>query len=189
MSDGSDGDADGSDDARDLRENDPHRFERLPATEADREVEGRPTREAVLEWWDDRFGIEPAVFEAHTFWEKGAGKVWIYAGEAENSTDVEALGMTFLRVRQEHWKPTTDAAQRFGRQATRNVIELDDEAARRFAAGEEQDLEWDGDWGYLIAAHEVAGRLEPLGVGLYTYGSLQSMVPKGRQRAVPSSGR
>jgi NOL1/NOP2/fmu family ribosome biogenesis protein len=168
------------------RENAPHRFERLPATEAEREVEGRPTREAVLEWWADRFDIEPSVFEDHTFWEKGSGKVWAYAGEADDPTDVEALGMTFLRVRQEHWKPTTDAVQRFGRHAARNVIELDEAAARRFAAGEEQDLDWDGDWGYLIAAHEVGGRREPLGVGLYTYGSLQSMVPKGRQRDVSS---
>jgi len=170
--------------ADDRRENDPHRFERLPATADDREVAGRPTREAVLEWWHDRFGVEPSVFDDHTFWEKGAGKVWAYAGEAADPTDVEALGVTFLRVRQEHWKPTTDAVQRFGRHATRNVIELDDEAARRFAAGEEQDLEWEGDWGYLIAAHDVAGRLEPLGVGLYTYGSFQSMVPKGRRRDV-----
>jgi NOL1/NOP2/fmu family ribosome biogenesis protein len=169
---------------RERRENDPGRFERLPTTPDDREVAGRPTREAVLEWWTERFDVEPSVFDGHTFWEKGAGKIWAFAGEAADPTAAEAIGMTFLRVRQEHWKPTTDAVQRFGRQATRNVVELDPEAARRFAAGEDQDLAWDGDWGYLIAAHEVARRLEPLGVGLYTYGTLKSMVPKGRQREI-----
>ncbi|MFQ3293132.1 MAG: NOL1/NOP2/fmu family ribosome biogenesis protein [Halobacteriales archaeon] len=169
------------------RENDPQRFERLPATDTERAVPGRPTREAVLEWWHDRFGIERSVLEEYTFWEKGAGKVWAYTGEAADPTKVEALGMTFLRVRQEHWKPTTDAVQRFGRHATQNVIELDDAAARRFTAGVEQNLDWDGDWGYLIAAHEVADRCEPLGVGLFTYGSLQSMIPKGRQRDVPEA--
>jgi NOL1/NOP2/fmu family ribosome biogenesis protein len=161
------------------------RFDRLPATADDREVEGRATRAAVLEWWDERFGIEPEVFDEHTFWEKGAGKVWAFTGEMPDETEaVEAIGMTFLRTRQEHWKPTTDAAQAFGREASRNTIALDDTAASAFVAGEDQELDWDGDWGYVIPTHEVAGREEPLGVGLYVYGELRSMVPKGRQRDV-----
>jgi NOL1/NOP2/fmu family ribosome biogenesis protein len=163
--------------------NDGSRFDRLPATDAERDDPERATREEALEWWDDRFGIPPETFADHTLWEKGAGKVWLFADDAPDpTTDVEGLGMTFLRTRQEHWKPTTDAVQRFGRRATRNVIELDDEAARRFLAGEELDPDWDGDWGYLIVAHEVAGRTEPIGVGLYTYDTLRSMIPKGRRR-------
>jgi NOL1/NOP2/fmu family ribosome biogenesis protein len=90
--------------------------------------------------------------------------------------------MPVLRTRQEFWKPTTDAAQRFGLRAKKNVIELDPAAAERFIAGEDQEIEWDGDWGYLIAGHEIAGAREPIGVGLYTYGELKSMVPKGRRR-------
>jgi NOL1/NOP2/fmu family ribosome biogenesis protein len=92
--------------------------------------------------------------------------------------------MTILRTRQEHWKPTTDAAQRFGRAATRNVCHLDGDAARRFVAGEDQTLDWDGDWGYLVVTHDVAGREEPIGVGLYLHGELRSVVPKGRQRTL-----
>ncbi|WP_323675255.1 hypothetical protein [Halorubellus sp. PRR65] len=168
-----------------MASNDGQQFDRLPETAADREVEGRATREAVLEWWEDRFGVDPAVFENHSFWEKGAGKVWAFAGDLPDPTrDVEAAGMTFLRTRQEHWKPTTDAAQRFGRHATRNTIELDDAEAKRFVAGDDQDLDWDGDWGYVIPVHDVADRAEPLGVGLYVYDELKSMVPKGRQRDV-----
>ena len=158
------------------------RFDRLPATPADRAVEGRASRREVLDWWDERFGVEPATFEDYTLWEKGAGKVWIFAGEAPSPIAIEALGMTFLRTRQEHWKPTTDAVQRFGGRASRNVIPLAREEAERFVRGEDQELVWDGDWGYLIAAHEVAGEREPLGVGLYVHGELRSMVPKGRRR-------
>jgi len=165
-------------------ENDGGRFDRLPATAADRRVPGRATREAVLDWWDNRFGIGPAALDGHTFWEKGAGKVWAYRGGAPSPIEIEALGMTFLRTRQEHWKPTTDAVQRFGRAATRNVIELDPGAAARFLAGEDQELDWDGDWGYLIAAHELAGEREPIGVGLYLHGELRSTVPKGRRRSL-----
>ncbi|QCS42577.1 hypothetical protein [Natrinema versiforme] len=167
--------------------NDGQRFDRLPATEAERTVEGRATREEVVDFFADRFGIPPETFEDYSVWEKGAGKIWIYGGDAPTPIEIEAIGMTCLRTRQEHWKPTTDFVQRFGVHATDCVIELDREQARRFASGEDQDLErWDGDWGYLIAAHSVAGKREPIGVGLYVHGELRSMVPKGRQRDLES---
>ena len=167
-----------------LRENRSHVFERLPETDDDREVEGRPSREAVLDYWEERFGVPRETFDGHTFWEKGSGKLWAYAGAAPDGVDVEALGMVFLRVRQDHWKPTTDAVQRFGRAATENVVRLDDERARRFVAGEDQELDWDGDWGYLVVAHDLAGAAEPVGVGLYLHGELRSQVPKGRRRDI-----
>ncbi len=160
------------------------RFDRLPSTADERTVPGRATRRAVLEYFADRFGMPSETFESYTFWEKGAGKIWIYAGESPSPAELEALGMTCLRTRQEHWKPTTDFAQRFGRAADSCVITLDAEQATAFAAGEDQSLEWDGDWGYLIAAHDIAGGLEPIGVGLYLHGELRSMVPKGRQRTI-----
>ncbi|WP_115862843.1 DUF7122 family protein [Halorussus litoreus] len=162
--------------------NDGQRFDRLPETADDREVEGRATREEVVEWWDRRFGVPPETFEGYSFWEKGKGKIWILRGEVTSPIRVEALGLTFLRTRQEHWKPTTNAVQRFGREASRNVLELTREQARQFVRGETQAIEWDGDWGYLVVAHELAGDLAPLGVGLYVHDELRSPVPKGRQR-------
>jgi NOL1/NOP2/fmu family ribosome biogenesis protein len=166
-----------------VSENRSHVFERLPATAEEREVEGRPTRKAVVEFWTDRYGLPAEAFDGHTFWEKGAGKVWAFAADLPAPAEVEALGMTFLRTRQEHWKPTTDAVQRFGRGATRNVVVLEEAEAMTFLAGETQDLpRWEGDWGYLIVAHEIAGGVEPIGVGLYLYGELRSQVPKGRRR-------
>lgn len=165
-----------------LAENDGSRFDRLPQTAAERAVDGRATREGVLDWWDERYGMSPQIFENYSFWEKGAGKVWAFFGEMDSPVEIEALGITFLRTRQEHWKPTTDAIQRFGRHAERNVVELNREAARKFVAGEDQQVNWDGDWGYLITAHDIAGEREPLGVGLYIDGELHSQIPKGRRR-------
>jgi len=162
--------------------NDGGRFDRLPATAAERAVEGRATRREVTDWWVERFGLDRETFAAYSFWEKGAGKIWAFAGDVESPADVEGLGMTFLRTRQEHWKPTTDAVQRFGREATANVVVLDPEEARDFLRGEDTDPDWDGDWGYLVAAHEIAGGVEPIGVGLYLYGELRSQMPKGRRR-------
>jgi NOL1/NOP2/fmu family ribosome biogenesis protein len=167
------------------RTNDGQQFDRLPATPADRVVPGRASRAEVLDWWDDRFGVPPETFDGYSFWEKGAGKIWIFAGDVADPTRVEGLGMTFLRTRQEHWKPTTVAAQRFGHLATRNAVDLSPDEAKRFAAGENQELAWDGDWGYLIATREVAGERAPLGVGLYLHGELRSVVPKGTQEDLP----
>lgn len=160
------------------------RFDRLPATEAEREGDRRPTRKAVLEFWDDRFDVPPKTFEEYTFWERGKGKIWIFNDEFEQETpvDIQGLGMSFMRTRREHWKPTSDAAQRFGKAATKNVIQLSRSEAEAFLAGHSQELDWDGDWGFLIATHELAGQTEPIGVGLYLHGELRSQIPKGRQR-------
>ena len=164
------------------------RFDRLPETEAERHSatdDGRPappSREAVLDWWEGRFGIEPAVFEAHTFWERGAGKVWAFRGDLPSPVRVQGLGMHVLRTGGEHWKPTTNAVQRFGTRASRNVLVLEPAGAAAFLRGEDLAVDWDGDWGYLVVARELAGGVAPIGVGLYTHGDLRSQVPKGRRR-------
>jgi len=165
-----------------VTENESERFDRLPATADDRTVPGRPTREAALEWWQERFGIGADAFASHTFWERGNGKIWVVRGDLPSPADVEALGIRALRTRQEHWKPTLEAVQRFGDRATRNCIHLTRPAAATFFAGEDQELDWEGEWGYLIVTHDLAGEPAPLGVGLYVHGELRSMVPKGRRR-------
>ena len=163
-------------------ENDGDRFDRLPATADERTVEGRATREEVLAWWDERFGVPPETFENHAFWERGSGKVWAFADDIDSPVAVEGLGLTFLRTRREHWKPTLEAVQRFGDRADDCVVELPREEAATFVAGDDQELDWDGDWGYLIVTTGVAGESEPVGVGLYVHGELRSQVPKGRRR-------
>jgi len=157
-------------------------FERVPSTAAERVVEGRPSRAEIIDYWVDRFGVPKDTFDGATFWEKGGGRIWVLNYELSGPISIEALGLPILRTRQEFWKPTTDAVRRFGAEATENVIHLEEPAARAFLAGEKQELPWDGDWGYLIVTHDIAGAADPIGVGRYTYGTLQSMLPKGRRR-------
>ena len=112
----------------------------------------------------------------------GTGLALLVAADVVSPIAVEGLGLRILRARQEHWKPSTNAVQRFCRDATENVVVLDDEEAACFARGDDQELpRWDGDWGYVVAAHEIAGDIEPIGVGLYLHGELRSTVPKGRR--------
>ncbi|GGL62031.1 DUF7122 family protein [Halocalculus aciditolerans] len=157
---------------------------RLPATAADRDVAGRVTREEVVDYFADRFGVPEAHLEEYAYYEKGAGRIWAYHGDhAGGETQVEALGLPVLRTRQEFWKPTTTAAQKFGPLATECVIDLDDADADAFVGGDTVEVDWDGDWGYLFAQHTLpGGERAVMGVGLFTHGELKSMVPKGRRR-------
>lgn len=165
------------------------RFDRLPATEADAAGDSPPSREAVVTWWEERFGVPPDTFAGHTFWERGAGKVWAFRGDLPSPVRVQGLGMHVLRTGGEHWKPTTNGVQRFGGAATRNVLVLDGAAASAFLRGEDQTVDWEGDWGYLVVAREVAGEPTPVGVGLYLRGELRSQVPKGRRRDLSADAR
>ncbi|MFB6197022.1 MAG: hypothetical protein ABEI52_01965 [Halobacteriaceae archaeon] len=158
------------------------RFDRVPPTKSAQSDRGRPTRSEVVDYFEQRFEISRDTFDNQSFWEKGAGKIWTFSGHAPDPLKVESLGLPLLRTRQEHWKPTTNGVQRFGRGATKNVLKLSALEGRKFLAGETQQLKWDGDWGYLIISREIAGVNEPLGVGLYTHGELKSMMPKGRRR-------
>ncbi len=155
------------------------RFDRVPATGGD---DVTPDRDAILEWWEERFGIDPSTFEAHTFWERGRGNIWCVYGDHPDPFEAEGLGMVCLRTRGRHWKPTTNAAQRFGHAATSNIIHLDRSQADSYIAGGTQSIAWDGDWGYLLVATSVAGDPAILGVGQFIDGELRSVVPKGRRR-------
>lgn len=53
------------------RANDGSQLDRLPATADERVVEGRATRQEVLDFWDERYTIAPKTFENYSFWEKG----------------------------------------------------------------------------------------------------------------------
>ncbi|MFB6119030.1 hypothetical protein [Halosegnis sp.] len=165
-----------------MRTNDGSQFGRLPATDADREVTDRPSRAAVVDYWADRFGIPRTTWDSYSFWERGSGKIWAFNGELPSPVRIEGLGMVVLRTGGDHWKPTTNAVQRFGSRATNCVVHLSQPEAQAFLAGHDQELEWEGDWGYLVVSHELAGDPEPIGVGLYLHGELRSQLPKGKRR-------
>ncbi|MFB6253934.1 MAG: hypothetical protein ABEI06_04935 [Halobacteriaceae archaeon] len=165
-----------------MRDNKGDQFDQVASHSANKEVKGRPTRPEILDWWETRFEISRSGFGSYSFWEKGKGKIWAFHSEIPSPQPVEALGLPVLRTRQEHWKPTTNAVQRFGHMATKNVLSLSDVKAKRFIQGETQTIDWEGEWGYLIITHSLADVDEPLGVGLYLYGELRSQIPKNRQR-------
>lgn len=134
------------------------------------------TRREVLEFWERKFGVPPDTFDDYRFFMKGRNKVWISGTEHLDLT-LEAIGLPFLRVNQEHPKPTTDALQRFGEHVSKNAVDVTAEEARTFVSGETVEREYDVDLGYVAVRYDG----DVLGCGLYFPGELRSQVPKGRR--------
>ncbi|MFW6448887.1 MAG: DUF7122 family protein [Halobacteriota archaeon] len=155
------------------------RFDRVPPTDDGSDT---PSRAAILAWWAETFGIDPAVFEGLTFWERGRGKLWVASAPVPDPIAVEGLGLFCLRTRGHDWKPTTNAAQRFGHHATRRVVDVDRPTATRFVAGADQPIDWAGPRGYVLVQTVVGGEHAVLGVGQHLDGRLVSTVPKARRR-------
>jgi len=133
-------------------------------------------RGEVAEMMGSRFGIPPRAFEAVSFFRRGRN-IWAFSLADIPDLDYEALGLRFISVRGRVPKPTTYALQLFGRFATKNAVHLSDGEARRFIAGERQQLSAPVEDGYVVVSY----RGDVLGCGLYSRGDLISQLPKERR--------
>lgn len=126
-----------------------------------------------LDWFADRFGINPSLFSCYQLWVKGKDKIWLGEKQCQPPPQilVQTLGMPLMRVGS---KPTTAALQRFGSEITCNVIKLENwESVQWFLQGKSQAVTFSGS-GYV---HVRYGNYE-LGCGLYKDGILRSQIPK-----------
>ena len=88
-------------------------------------------------WCLAHFGIPPEVFAGHRFWQKqGQSEIWI-APRDNTPASVGCLvsfGLMVMRRPPPRGKPTSIFLQRFGRDASRNVIELTVGELQRYLA-------------------------------------------------------
>jgi NOL1/NOP2/fmu family ribosome biogenesis protein len=151
-------------------------------------------RVEVEEMWRSRFGIEEDAFKGYKFYRK-AQSIWVISEADLPKISYEALGLRMISLKDRPWKPTTCALQMFGKSATKNVIHLNEEQARRFLAGETSGLEAECEAEYKPEYEpEYKPECEPgyvivfyrgdiLGCGLYSRGKLSSQLPKERRMA------
>jgi NOL1/NOP2/fmu family ribosome biogenesis protein len=156
-------------------------FDLLLADTTRQKNQSSVTRSELLEFWHDRFGIPPKIFKEYTFWEKGYGKIWVFRGNLSKSTQIEALGLRFTTTNQKNWKPTTNAVQKFGHHAHKNVLSLPLAQVLQFVQGAPLHMDWDGTSGYVIVRGNLSNHDIQIGVGLYSNGTLHSQIPKSRQ--------
>ncbi len=135
------------------------------------------TREAVLGYFETRFGIPYDTFDAFTLLDRG--KVYVLLSRdapmaAVASLKLQNAGLPIFRKLSTHLKPTTAALQRFGSQATKHVVDL--------TANQVTDLLRLGTMSY--DSHLAPGYVilqqdgDVLGCGLLTPGQLRSLIPK-----------
>lgn len=144
-------------------------------------VDGDPYRE----WWHQQFAIPPDTLEGCSFWQRGRSSIWVAAADVDPGrlTPVDGVGIPCLRIGRDVWKPTAIAAIEFGVEACRNVVELDTEETRRFLDREVIVFAADDprrtlpNRGFVIARYHGL----PMGCGLWSGGTLESEVPKGRR--------
>lgn len=129
-----------------------------------------------------RFGIPDEVFKGL---EPIQAQDTVFVGTREvmkfNAVNPMRRGIRLCRIFSYSTKPTTWAMQVLGSRATKNVIALSEEQARRIINGGELRLEADVEDGFvLLRWNEFT-----IGVGLYRRPVLKSQIP--RFRAVEES--
>ncbi|MCP4658660.1 MAG: hypothetical protein GY856_24885 [bacterium] len=141
--------------------------------------------EPCLALLEERFGIPREIFDDYVVFRPNAKTVWIADRRLRlpPRPDPAAVGMPFFHTRARYPRPTSAAAMKFGRHATRNVVDLDAQQVRELVAQRdvrltsEQERSLTGT-GYVFARY----RGIVLTVGLYRAqeegGVLIGAVPK-----------
>ena len=138
-----------------------------------------------LDWWHKQFGALPETLRSSSFWQRGRFSIWVAAAGVDpgDIAPVDGVGIPFLRTGREVWKPTSVAVIEFGLDATRNVVELDRGETMRFLDRQVIEFAATDSRGTLANRGFVIARYQglPVGCGLWSRGTLESAVPKGRR--------
>jgi NOL1/NOP2/fmu family ribosome biogenesis protein len=125
----------------------------------------------------ERFGIPAGVFDKLAAIEDQE-TVFVGTPEVMSFDAVRPMrrGIRLARIYPYSLKPTTFGMQVLGEQATRNVIELEDEQAKLLINGGSTSLDADADNGFVL----LRWRGFVVGVGFYKRPVLKSQIPRFR---------
>ncbi|MBU5678285.1 MAG: hypothetical protein KQA36_00120 [Candidatus Aenigmarchaeota archaeon] len=137
----------------------------------------------LLKYFEERFGIKKEVFDEYNFY-KTSKKVWIANKSLESvkleKIYLESLGMHFATINKKRkiFKISTDASQIFGKQATKNIVEITDEKLIDVLRGFDLiNFESEAEDGYVLLKYKE----HILGVGLKNKNFIKNMIPKERR--------
>jgi len=150
------------------------------------EYEPRETRSPkdlqrmVLDYLDERFGLEEKLFEKLGLYLASKGRVYLGPKSAIAKPRVVTLGLLIARI-SGAVKPSTNLLQVFGKKVTKNFIELTKEQTIVFANGSDVNVEQnqlaDASEGYVLLRYHEA----QLGCGLLKGKSIKNMLPKAKR--------
>lgn len=138
------------------------------------------TRRRVIEYLNQRFGLDPEILEEYSFWVASKGRVIIGPAEIPKDIRIDTAGILIARVHQ-NVKPSSNLLQLFGRSMSKAIVELHREDACRFMQGLDLSLpdysEVDFDDGYVLLQYDGY----PLGCGLLKDGKIKNMLPRAKR--------
>lgn len=142
------------------------------------EVPGvQPWRDrGVLDWFAERYGLEPSALENFALWTKSERTLWAAPQGCQPLPGLETIGLPFARLQaSKTYKPTTTWLQHWGPRLQRNCVELPDRGAlETFLAGGDLALSAPCESGFVGTRY---GDYH-LGCSHYRDGLLRSQFPK-----------
>ncbi len=111
------------------------------------------TRQTLLDFWAQRFGVPPAVFSPFDI--AASSRVTYLIRKSPHLAGLSSLcitraGLPFTRNAGRHLKPVTEAVQLFGPYARRNVLSMRLEDIVKLCREEELQLRLDIDSGFVF---------------------------------------
>lgn len=134
-------------------------------------------QERVLNYFEERFGIQRQVFDGFSFYSASKGRVYIGPKNLIEKPKPVTGGILIARISLSI-KPTTNFLQFFGKDVTKNMIKLNKEQTVRFTQGEDLHLSGsdihDASNGYVLVAYLDF----PIGCGLLKGNQVRNMIPR-----------
>lgn len=137
------------------------------------EVTTEEERRELLCFLEERFGLSPSLFDEYVIL-KGSTNYWLFPKTEHlnllKKLSPEAVGLIFLRKVSNYLKPTSTFLQRFGKYATKNIVELNEDQLKLLQSNYKIPISLPLEEGYVILRDENW----ILGCGLYVKGHLYS---------------
>ncbi|MEW6035292.1 MAG: hypothetical protein AB1529_01650 [Candidatus Micrarchaeota archaeon] len=135
-------------------------------------------QKAVLEYFGERFGLGAGAFEPYGLYLGSKGRVFLGPKQAIPKPRIVTIGLLVARVT-DSIKPTTNLLQCFGKQVTKNAIELGREQALAYARGADLMLNEGlaASDGYVLLRYK--GHM--LGCGHLRGRAVKNMLPKAKR--------
>ena len=136
-------------------------------------------QELVLNYFEDRFGIQRQLFNGFSFYSASKGRIYIGSKNLIEKPKPVTGGILIARISR-YIKPTTIFLQFFGKDVSENTIRLNKEHTICFTQGEDLHLSnndiQDASNGYVLVSYLDF----PLGCGLLKGNHVRNMIPRSK---------
>jgi len=136
------------------------------------------SRETVLSYFQERFGIQPDIFTNYEIYTGSKGRLYLGPKTSIPRPEPASVGILIARI-DKSIKPSTNFLQLFGKNVKKNKILLDKEDALLYANGENIEVE---EVGGVTGGYTLVSYLDlPLGCGFLKDKTILNMIPKAKR--------